>query len=264
MAASHLCRSLSLFRQVLSANLTAINLDAFIATSILIQFEVWTSTDFVSTQDEGVLSFDPSRDRIFSLCSDMKQVFLKTVPFWLDQPSIFMPQIAHNPRNTLLDASHRWSSTVVDFQDHFSYQQALTLESLDIPISNVPDTELAGLQDHLCKSEELSNPALEGYKTVVTELCLIISFLSDANFSDSISSESPLLPDLARYVFSFPVLCRGQFASMIQQRDPHALLVLYHFYRAVKILLPPDKCWWARDRASLSEIILREWLARDI
>jgi hypothetical protein len=78
-AANHLSRTLSLFRHGLS-NFNSIHLGVFIATSVLLQYEVWTSTDFCSLQDHRLVSFDLAKDRIFALSSGMKEVFLKSVP----------------------------------------------------------------------------------------------------------------------------------------------------------------------------------------
>lgn len=264
-AASHLCRSLALFRQTLSNDFTSINLDAFVATSQLFQYDVWASTDFVTSQDDDVLSFDPSKDRIFALSSGMKQVFLKTVPLALDQPSVFMPQIAHNSRDILVKTAQMSKGRLDDYQNHFSFHRPFNLDLLNIPLPRTRDTELADLnlsQGHLPKMQVLSDSIGDGYTTIVTELCLIMSFLHESNTLKSVGADLTLLPDLARYIFSFPVVCRGIFASMVQHSDPHALLVLYHFYRAVRILLPQDEYWWAHTRATLSETVLKEWLTR--
>jgi hypothetical protein len=80
---------------------------------------------------------------------------------------------------------------------------------------------------------------------------------------DRRQARTPLLPGLVRYIFTFPVMCRGSFALMFQQSDPHALLLLYHFYRAVRILLPTDECWWTYKRAAPSETVLKEWSIRE-
>jgi len=103
-----------------------------------------------------------------------------------------------------------------------------------------------------------------GYATIINELCLILSFLPEAQPSEPVRTKTSLLPELVRYIFTFPVMCRGPFASMVQQSDPHALLLLYHFYRAVRILLPPDEGWWAYKRAKLSETVLKAWLIAEI
>ncbi|KAI0382113.1 hypothetical protein F5Y04DRAFT_58287 [Hypomontagnella monticulosa] len=48
--------------------------------------------------------------------------------------------------------------------------------------------------------------------------------------------------------------------EVIQQGDLHALTLLCHFYRAVRMLLPLEECWWAHRHAATSEPNLKEWL----
>ncbi len=48
---------------------------------------------------------------------------------------------------------------------------------------------------------------------------------------------------------------------MVQHGDPHAVLLLYHFYRAVLILLPAEKYWWAQKRAAEYVGAVKIWLA---
>jgi hypothetical protein len=131
----------------------------------------------------------------------------------------------------------------------------LYIRGTDLEVSN-PWLYIPNLQDAL-------DPIEDGYAPLVTQLCLVLSFLPEAQPPKAVSSESPLLPELARYILQFPVLCRGPFASMVEQSDPHALLLLYHFYRAVRILLPPGECWWAQKRAAVAEVVLKEWLTRE-
>jgi hypothetical protein len=263
-AANHLSRALSLFHQVLS-NFNSIHLDAFIATSVLLQYEVWTSTDFCSLQDGRVVSFDPAKDRIFALSSGMKEVFLKSVPLISSQPSVLLTHLAHNPRNVLVEAAQISNDTVVRYQAFFSYDRPLDLEQLKVPLPFRRDTGLAFWTrwEDVHKISKESNSRDMGYEDIISELCLILSFLPEARPVESGSIKTPLLPELVRFIFTFPVMCRGPFTSMFQQSDPHAFLLLYHFYRAVRILLPSDKCWWARERATLSETLLREWLVRE-
>jgi len=265
-AESHLCRALSLFRHVLSNSFTSIHIDAFIATSVLLQYEVWTSTDFISCRD-GVECFDPSRDRIFTLSSGLKQVFLETVPLTYDQPSVFLPQTACNGRDKLVPAAQISNSTLAKYQRFFSYYRPLGLEQLNIPLPFTRGTDLAtsnAWQDHVPEIQDALDPIRDGYVPIITHLCLILSFLPEARLSDSIDAESPLLLGLGRYIFTFPVLCRNLFASMVQQSDPHTLLLLYHFYRAVRILLPKGEYWWAHKRAAVSETVLKKWLTSEI
>ncbi|CAK7234284.1 hypothetical protein SBRCBS47491_008896 [Sporothrix bragantina] len=105
-AATHLCRSLAGFRHELVTRdfTTATHLDAFIATSTLLQFELWSSTDFLP---HGGQRLDLDRDRLLTFSASLKLVFLKSVPEALHrQPnSVFMPYIRHNPATSLLEHS---------------------------------------------------------------------------------------------------------------------------------------------------------------
>jgi hypothetical protein len=265
-AAGHLCRTLSQFRHELSKTFTSTHIDAFIATSVLVQYAIWTSTDFFSPQGDGVVSFDPSRDCIFTLSSSLKQVFLKSVPLASLEPSVLMPHVTHNPTDILVGAAHINNSTLAKYQNFFSYHRPLNSELLNIPLPYTRGTDWAisnPWQHRAPKIQDTPDPIEDGYAPVITRLCLILSFLPEARPPDSIGAESPLLPELARYIFSFPVMCHGPFASMAQQSDPHALLLLYHFYRAVRILLPPGECWWAYKRAVVLETVLKEWLTTE-
>lgn len=269
-AASHLSRTLLLFHHELSdiSLSTSFHLDAFLATSILLQYEVWTSTDFVSPQDEEeeMDSFDPARDRIFALSSGLKQVCLKCLPLASDQTSVLIPQIRCNPRDTLVQAAQISSNTLAKYQDFFSYHRPLSMEMLQPPLPYSRGTDMATSklwEYRVPVTPKVPDLVRDGYQPIITELCLILSFLPEARPPQPVGTDSPLLPALARYMFTFPVLCRGPFASMIHQSDPHALLLLYHFYRAVRILLPLDQYWWAHKRATLSERVLKNWLIRD-
>ncbi|CAK7226418.1 hypothetical protein SCUCBS95973_006193 [Sporothrix curviconia] len=91
-AATHLCRALAGFRRELMTKdfSTATDLDAFIITSTLLQFELWSSTDFLPSGRRGL---DLERDRLFTFSASLKLVFLKSVPEALRQQpdSVFMP-----------------------------------------------------------------------------------------------------------------------------------------------------------------------------
>lgn len=245
-AASHLCRALARFRHDLSNDFTSTPIDTFIATSILLQFEIWTSTD--SAQDGA---FDPSREHFFSFSSSLKQVFLESAPLILNQPSVFLPHLQQDPMVMLAGAAQISKGTLANYQDFFSCDRPLNVELLQPP-PYTRGTDLTNAWEH-------GQDEVDGYSPIINHICLILSFLPEAG-PDAVA---PLLPQLARYIVSFPLLCRGFFASKVQQSDPHALLLLYHFYRAVRILLPPDECWWAQKRATVSEIVLKEWLTRE-
>lgn len=246
VAASHLCKALEQFRYELANNFTSTNIDAFVAMSMLLQFEIWTSTD--SLQDG---TFDPTRERFFSHSASLKQVFLKALPLILKHPSVFLPQLQQNPMIKLVEAAQISNGTLAKYQDFFSPSRLLNVEQLQ-PLPFTRGTDLANVWEY-------GRSQMEGFEPIINHICLILSFLPEAE-PDAVTS---LLPQLASYVVSFPVLCRGFFALKVHQSDPHALLLLYHFYRAVRMILPADECWWAQKRATTSETILKEWLIRE-
>lgn len=266
-AANHLCRALSQFRQELSKDFTSTHFDAFIATSLLLQYEIWTNTDDISPSEGPVTSSGLPRDSIFAFCSSLKKVFLKSVPLIASQPSVFMPYIRQDSRSVLVKAAKISTETLTAYQTFFSYYRPLDAElvNLTIPYTRGAGTPMLQLSQYTnLKTQEVSNPIEEGYAPIITQLCLILSFLPEANPREPVEIESLWFPDLVKHILSFPVICHGPFNSMIQQGDPHALLLLCHFYRAVRVLIPASECWWVHKRATLSEIALKEWLMDQI
>lgn len=265
VAIRHLCRSLSKFRHILSHDFTSTHVDAFIATSFLVLHEVWANTDFIAPEHD-IAPTVLSKDRIFEFSSGMKEVFLRSVSSTSTVYSVFLPHIGQNPTDILAPAAQINSSTLDRYRDFFSHRRSLNSDLLNIPIQFIRDADSSvsnPCHGHIPDKVNALNPVKDGFEPVINGLCLITSFLPEACPPDSISSHPALLPELIKYVFSFPLLCRGQFASLIQQNDPLALLLLYHFYRAVRILLPPSQCWWAHKRAVMSELVLRKWFIKE-
>lgn len=262
-AAYHLHRAIQQFHDELSKNLESINADAFVATTILLQYEVWTRTDFLTPQDDGKVSFNPDHDRFFTQSASMKQMFLQfasLMPRRPSQVSIFLPHIQRNSLSELAQAANISNSTGIEYQNFFSYHRPLSLELLEMPLPNTLDTDLATWQHHGHTGQGEPDPIEHGYALVVEQICILQSYLPEANPLVSIENEPSLALDLARSIFTFPILCRGPFASMVHQSDPHALLLLYHFYRTTRILLSSNHYWWAHRRSAAAEASLKEWL----
>ena len=264
-ATSHLCRSLCMLRQELSKSFRSMNVDAFMATSMLLQCDIWANDHSCVLRDDGSMSFDPSRDQMFTFTTSLKQVFLSTVPLAGDQPSKFRSIIRRSPTDVLEAAARVSSTTLANYQDAFLYSRPLVSELLQVPLPYTRGMDVADLNPMIsftAMKHGLSDPIQHGYVPIISRICLMLSFLPEAKPPSSIG-DPELLRQLGRYVFLFPILCYGHFATMVEQGDPHALLLLYHFYRAVRILLPPEDFWWANRRASSSEAALREWLLRE-
>lgn len=262
-AATHLGRALSQFRHQLSGDFKSTHIDAFIATSLLLQYEIWTSTDDYSLSQDNSVSFSMPRDRIFAFCSSLKKMFLNCLPILCDQPSVFMPYIRHDSRNVLIKTAGINNNTLTAYQTMFSYERPLSASSFSPRISHTRGTNLVASEEwrhSTLKTKEAASPINNCYKPIVTELCLILSFLPELEPANSIDLRFAIIPELVKHIHSFPVLCHGPLNSMIQQGDPHALLLLFHFYRAVRILIPADECWWVHKRARVSEAALKSWL----
>jgi hypothetical protein len=314
-AAMHLSRTLSLFRREMpnpnDNQLTMADIDAFVATSMLLQFCIWTSTDFcyaaAATQGADQLQyFNGSKDYIWIFASSFKQVLLQIsmLAMPLAYPaagsasptqSVFLPYLAHYPLFALVEAARISKTTYAAYQEFFAYGRPITRASLDSPppfIRGSSPVDLAPIEGwtlHGPTNPAEPDPIVDGYVPVIARFCLIMSFLPDAqsataSTSSSYSSSSAswssqsspgstsrsdtsnalplevgslLFNELTNYIVTMPILCHGPFATMVQQEDPHALLLLYHFYRATARLLPETGCWWAQHRARVSERALR-------
>lgn len=266
-ASAHLGRALSQFRHNLSEDFKSTHIDAFIATSLLLQYEIWTSTDDYSCSQDGSISFDLPKDRIFAFCSSLKKMFLNCLPILDDQPSVFLPRIRHDSKNVLIKTAEISKNMLIAYQTIFSYERPLSASSFDPQISLAQGTNLVTLEQWQSSAPnitEVANPIDDCFKPVITRLCLILSYLPESQPSANIDGRSSITSELLKQIHQFPIVCHGPFNSMIQQGDPHALLLLFHFYRAVRVLIPADECWWIHKRARVSEIALKDWLMKRI
>lgn len=262
-AANHLDRALSKFRLELSNDLTSVHLDVFVTTSILIQFELWINVDFLSTLNKGEASFDPTQDPMFTFSSTLKQVFLRSFPFDAIQASKFMPYIRDNPIEKLSRAVKISDDTVAEYQDFFAYSRPISSKMLN-PLPSYTratvDMDSHASEQDASKTSSALLSREDGYRLVVSRLCLILSFLPESDPPEPIDADSPLLPLLARCILFFPVMCHGPFTTMVHQGDPHALLLVYHFYRVIRELLYPAKYWWVHNRAHALGAVFGGWL----
>lgn len=79
------------------------------------------------------------------------------------------------------------------------------------------------------------------------------AYLSTQGASIHATTHELLLPDIARYIFSFPVRALPTFTSLARKNDSRAYMVLLYFYRGVRSLLPKQAYWWSRPRADYME-----------
>lgn len=182
--------------------------------------------------------------------------------------SILQRHLAKNPLDLLLNNSNTSEESFAKYQDFFAYEKPLTKEKLNtsLPLFN-RTKQLA--------SDKKRSPEHSGScRSIINTLTIILSFLPETHSETeepqnkiNTENEEPRLtvaPEIVRCIWSFPITCRGAFVSLIQQSDPHALFVLYHFYRAVRILLSGYEGWWAQERARVWEEVLGKWLGMNL
>ncbi|KAJ9144967.1 hypothetical protein NKR23_g5655 [Pleurostoma richardsiae] len=266
-AAAHLCQALHLFREALSAGFTPANVDIFLTTAILIQFEIWTNIDFVSFGSDGI-SLNASWDRMFELSLGLQQIFHNSLPHVFEGPSVFVKPARYSPRTTLVRAATISRCTLDLFMSHFDYARPMEKGALQTPLPFKRGEDLAPEECWMYHSWHLvddGGPAEESYIRALRRLCLLMSFLPEAQGDRETSHglTDDLVSDYARYVFLFPVLLLERpLIRMTKQRNPKALLLLYHYFRCIRVLLPRKECWWAQKRASISEMALWEILEK--
>lgn len=225
VAARHLGLCLTSFHAALQLDLGTVQIDAFIATSLLLLHVVWTDFEVCRTRPDGVQVYDPARDGIFTFASSLKGMFLHVLPRWPGnlEESVFLSHLRKDPCMSL--------------------GRALKASGSDNRISQHPHDE------RLAKAAHLIN--------------ILDSCVSVQTAQHGMTLEAVLFSDLTRSILSFPILCREAFASKVQNGDPQALTMLCQFYRAVEILLPHEQGWWAQKRARASIEGLLEYIPKD-
>ncbi|KAL6885413.1 hypothetical protein GGI43DRAFT_304574 [Trichoderma evansii] len=272
-ATTHLTRTLNLYRNNLSGKFTPSNVDAFMITTILLVMEMWSNVEFAVLEPDGTMSYDPLKDHLFQHSLGILHVFLSCVPLSLHKPSPLLPHIKYSSRIVLVNAAKLSEESFENFRRFFSYDRPISSSLLSFPLPFIRNSDFAPerlLAVEIPKLAEISPSAskeagysLKGYYGVVDRLCLILSFLSEAQDGEYEGLSPELTKNLSRYLIIFPLLCDQQFISMVRHGDLHAMVLLYHFYRAVRILVPSTEHWWAQNRASLAETVIERWILRE-
>ncbi|KAF7562160.1 hypothetical protein G7046_g1998 [Stylonectria norvegica] len=257
-AATHLSQTLQLFQHDLSKAVTTSNVDCFLSTATLLSYIVWDETECVSTDANSSVTVSCLDDRLFSIGGGTLEVFM-SANFWISwNQSIFVPHVNYSPRLTLCDSIGLTSATIDLYLIFFEYRRPLTIDRLSIP--NLFDL----LRAEHCKEHDMTTlsylpeePAdiADAYIRVVQRLCVILSFLPEMRNPESDKAHEECLPDLARYIFSFPIMCSWESQALARGQHLKWWLILYHFYRAARILLP-TQFWWAQRRSRFMEPLL--------
>lgn len=263
-AAFHLEHTVSMFRQDINQEFTASNVDLFMTTALLIYFEIWTETEFLVEDSAGLITLDLSKDRIFRLAGGLIEIFLSSGPVMYEKPSSFLVHIMHSPRRVLTSAIQLNKETLASFQDFFSYNRPLRYEQLSVTSAFKDHSEQGSYESMAGEPSEEVLDFSVAHQDVVARLAALLPFLPELQGPEFPEVTEQLMPDLTRYVFSFFPKIHLYAEQTITGQDPKGLLLLYHFYRAVRILLGAPNCWWTHKRARLLEPLLDERLQNEL
>ncbi len=245
---------------------------------------------------------DMSRDQLFLLSPGVRTLFFAAMPVMLNEGSgsAFLSVVVHRPRLRIEEAVRRMETmrgagatgagagADGDPEEDRLEQLVARFNSLwDDPRyaghdgdggGLVPreglESEAAGQHHHhhgsTCNLTWSLTAAKESFGYVARSVALVTllcSAVAAAGCDDAsaLLQEGNLQEDLVRYFFTFPVFASGPFLDMARSGDARALVVLLHFYRAARVLLTADACWWARERSRVLEgLILQELEGRGL
>ncbi|KAL7809335.1 putative C6 transcription factor [Trichoderma aethiopicum] len=112
-----------------------------------------------------------------------------------------------------------------------------------------------------------SDSARSAFENIMRRLSPLLC-CADLKVASDRAEDPHLMPeevDIEQLLYGFPILCCGPFAKYLIKQDSRALVLLFHFYRAARILLSPKRCWWASTRGCvMEELILKELKARQL
>lgn len=103
------------------------------------------------------------------------------------------------------------------------------------------------------------------YRRLAARLAVAMAYVSDRGTNSFPASraardnaadcrEPPLRQsDIVRYVSTFPMMCFGPLLALISSGDSRILVLLFHIYRVVRVLLPGEQYWWCRRRVEVME-----------
>ncbi|KAJ4292421.1 hypothetical protein N0V90_009083 [Kalmusia sp. IMI 367209] len=246
IASTHLHHALSGFRAgIQEQGVSVKNVDVFMMTALLLQFELWIDVDNLHKE------YDPAKDSIFAYSASLKATLLECFEPGDVQYSTVM---THLTRDEIVAGNDGMSAAeLAEYRAYFDTAQDLTVDKLSLPVISQSGTphNLSDPTDN-AKSEDLSP-----YSSVIERLAYLLVVLPSTSMDSA-----PTSLKIARRILCFPILCRGAFATKVACSDPHALLILYHFFRATRILLDGDDFWWAKKRAGVVEDALERWLRK--
>jgi hypothetical protein len=266
----------SLFSERLSSPITAQNSEALIAASILMQYISWSNLKFLDNEDQPGLSDDP----LFGLSSGVKCLYAKTLPTLWGRDSPFLTAVLYTPKVAIAEAIIQDGQDPRRFVDHFMaiwddprYRSAdltrdhNTFQQRPNSFHGCPQPCRVRPQITASSPQRACDTQRTDFGRIAERLSLLFCLVAMSVSAQPSTSESlaRLLPDIERCVFTFPVLYSSVFSRNALQHDVRAKVILYHFYRAARLLLTGPATWWACKRSHVLEsLFLRELRSKQL
>jgi hypothetical protein len=268
-ARNYLAKTLHGYQDALSNPISSTPGDALIAVSLLLYHYAWSSVDQAAVplavsespaiSRELVSELDLSSDPLMNLSVGLRYLFWKTGALATDSESPFHTYALERPRVRIVEAVQRQQ------QPHNSLGQmeSYLLGGYDSHGSSIVESTDSS-EPQVAPDRVVDDPiALAAYSESAGRLAPILALM----FSSVAIQDEPIISngtnhdrgpavrisDIIRYLFSYPIHFCHTFRSLVATHDRRALFLLLHFFRAVRRLLPADRCWWAQRRAMLLE-----------
>lgn len=279
LSRKYLSHTLQLFREALSSDITDANRDAILCTSFMLYFEAWSDTAFLPLErnpgkndtTNPTSTYNASEDQLFTLCSGMRHVCMYAMSDLAQNSTVLKNVMLYRPIWSIYETLSFVGRVCNEYHAFFEYlwhdqgDQVVSKNFSETPSpqhfrygNTLQDAQILQGLDYQSADEHAA------YTHVTNRLSALLSLLpiySQETSEPSVLEICPdLLPDVARVVYTFPIMFHPKFTDMLFENDTRTLVLLYHFFRMINQLLPKEGCWWAARRAESFEVFLKEKL----
>jgi hypothetical protein len=220
--------ALSGLRNSLTMEMTIGNMESIISCTILLIHYSWTCMDQdLDTDIDIAVSFRQTVDHFHGLkdCIVIAQdVFVQTE--WA-KALLFSPKIK---LERMLMQSQDTANKLEDMFLHCLY---------------------CGLGTK--KPDNASNDNISALSRLILPMSVLLIYLPDLESSGAV-------PEMHRYLFTWPTICTKGFVLQVSEGNPASLTILLYYYAAI-LRIYSDKIWWMRDGATFMFNKLRSKLS---
>ena len=284
----HLSRLLPRYRAEVSEPLSAVNADIVMAASFLLLYFFWSNVDTFDIKDPACFI----NDQLFAMTPGVRETFISGNFILSSGQSIFSECTAYHPKYGIEKLAKQCSRTPSQFEQYFcdTYQESGNNGIMEIQQDSAQ--KIPRFSDIQNGDKQMSHnnlwyavikphdPTLIGFLDVAVRLAPLSSISSEletleqeshSSISGTQEKESQLsellgtlLPvtDLARYIFSWPVVCCPGVLRLLEQKDQRIIFLLYQFYKTIKVILP-KVYWWAHQRSDKMMSALQKFLPEE-